>query len=189
MATSDKRTRKKDHRDALRAEREAAVRRQRLIRLGGVASVIAVLVALAVFTGGDDKEANTTGARGNDEAGGVACGAEAPEQASPKQYDKPEQVLEAGVDYRAVMTTSCGDVAIDLLEDKAPVTVNNFVFLAREGYFDGLTFHRIEPSFVIQGGDPNGKNGQPPDGPGYEIPDELWAKPKKYVYEIGRAHV
>jgi cyclophilin family peptidyl-prolyl cis-trans isomerase len=83
------------------------------------------------------------------------------------------------VDYRAIIETSCGTIEMDLFEDEAPVTVNNFVFLAREGFYDGLTFHRIEPTFVIQGGDPQGTGA---GGPGYEFEDELWAKPKHYVY-------
>jgi cyclophilin family peptidyl-prolyl cis-trans isomerase len=78
-----------------------------------------------------------------------------------------------------VIETSCGTIEMDLLEEDAPVTVNNFVFLAREGFYEGVTFHRVEPTFVIQGGDPQGTGA---GGPGYEFEDELWAKPKDYVY-------
>jgi peptidyl-prolyl cis-trans isomerase B (cyclophilin B) len=74
----------------------------------------------------------------------VACGGSLPEQAGePKPtYDDPEQVLEEGVGYRAVVETSCGTVVIDLDAERAPETVNSFVFLARQGFFDGLAIFR-----------------------------------------------
>ncbi|MCU0306941.1 MAG: peptidylprolyl isomerase [Thermoleophilia bacterium] len=72
--------------------------------------------------------------------------------------------------YRATLETSCGDIVIDLDAKAAPTTVNNFVFLAREGFYDGLTFHRVVPGFVIQGGDPAGDG---TGGPGYQFEDEL----------------
>lgn len=70
---------------------------------------------------------------------------------------------------KAVISTNKGDIIFTLYADKAPKTVSNFVYLAEKGYYDGLTFHRVEPGFVIQGGDPNG-NGT--GGPGYQFPDE-----------------
>ena len=193
MAT-DKRARKKEHRDAVVAQREALLRRRRLARAGAVVLVLVLIVGAAVFAGAggegedDDKPAAATEEPGaSDEPtpsdappeGGVACGAEAPPEASNKQYDAAEQVTVDGVDYRAVIETSCGPIEVDLLEDKAPITVNNFVFLAREGFYDGVIFHRVEPAFVIQGGDPTGTGS---GGPGYSFEDELWAKPKDYVY-------
>ena len=71
--------------------------------------------------------------------------------------------------YSATMVTSKGTIELSLDAKAAPITVNNFVFLARDKYYDGLSFHRVEPGFVIQGGDPDG-NGT--GGPGYSIPDE-----------------
>lgn len=71
---------------------------------------------------------------------------------------------------QARISTSNGDIVFDLFADTAPATVSNFVYLAEAGYFDGLTFHRREEGFVIQGGDPSG-NGT--GGPGYEFEDEL----------------
>ena len=106
----------------------------------------------------------------------VACGAKRPAAAdSPKpQFDRaptPKQVLDTGATYTAAMQTSCGSVSIDLDTKDAPQTVASFVFLARQQYFDGSPFHRIDSSIsVIQGGDPTG-TGQ--GGPGYTIPDEL----------------
>ena len=72
--------------------------------------------------------------------------------------------------YTAVLTTEKGDIAIELAADGAPNTVNNFVFLSCVGYYDGLTFHRFVPDFVIQGGDPRG-NGT--GNPGYAFDDEF----------------
>lgn len=112
------------------------------------------------------------------------CDTRMPPEPSPRSYASPEQVLEPGVDYAAVVHTSCGDIEIDLLEKQAPATVNNFVFLAREGFYDGLIWHRIERNSVIQTGDPNGLWGQPPEGPGYtlEVEDEAPRRARAYDY-------
>ena len=103
----------------------------------------------------------------------VACGADVPTEATkPKpQFNEPKQVLEAGASYTATFQTSCGDIVVELLADQAPQTVNSFVFLAQQGYFDGQRIHRIDTSIdVLQGGDPSGTG---TNGPGYTIPDEL----------------
>lgn len=77
------------------------------------------------------------------------------------------------------ISTEKGDIVFELFADTAPATVSNFVYLTQGGYFNGLTFHRREEGFVIQGGDPNG-NGT--GGPGYEFPDEL---EDEYSYDRG----
>ena len=82
----------------------------------------------------------------------------------------PEMVIDVGADYRIRVETSLGVIEADLFAREAPVTVNSFVFLARDGYFDGLVFHRVIPGFVAQGGDPRGDG---TGGPGYRIEDEL----------------
>jgi peptidyl-prolyl cis-trans isomerase B (cyclophilin B) len=87
----------------------------------------------------------------------------------PNQYSKPEQVIDPARKYQATIATDKGDIVISLDPAKAPKTVNNFVFLAREGYYDGLTFHRVVPDFVIQGGCPEGSGR---GGPGYRFEDE-----------------
>jgi peptidylprolyl isomerase len=71
--------------------------------------------------------------------------------------------------YVAHMDTSCGPIDITLNAKDAPKTVNSFVFLAKNGFYDGLKFHRVVPDFVVQGGDPEGTGS---GGPGYELPDE-----------------
>jgi cyclophilin family peptidyl-prolyl cis-trans isomerase len=83
---------------------------------------------------------------------------------------QPEMTIDVEKDYNALMRTEKGDISIKLRPDVAPVTVNNFVFLAREGFYDGVTFHRVIPGFVAQGGDPTGTG---TGGPGYTFQDEL----------------
>lgn len=70
---------------------------------------------------------------------------------------------------KAVITTNKGVIEFSLTSDKAPKTVSNFVYLSKAGFYNGLTFHRVEPSFVIQGGDPQGDG---TGGPGYQFEDE-----------------
>jgi len=81
--------------------------------------------------------------------------------------------------YTANITTSMGDLVVALDALQAPATVNNFVFLARQGYYDGVIFHRIISGFMIQGGDPTGTGR---GGPGYRFGDEL---PRPGQYEVG----
>jgi cyclophilin family peptidyl-prolyl cis-trans isomerase len=96
----------------------------------------------------------------------------------PKRYDRAEQVTDPARRYQATITTDRGDIVIDLDAQHAPATVNNFVFLARDGFYDGLTFHRVVDDFVIQGGCPEGSGR---GGPGYRFQDE----PVVGEYEAG----
>ncbi len=82
----------------------------------------------------------------------------------------PAMTIDPNKTYVATIKTSKGNIVVKLDAKAAPQTVNNFVFLANQGFYDGLTFHRVEPGFVIQGGDPLG-NGT--GGPGYTIPAEI----------------
>lgn len=79
-------------------------------------------------------------------------------------------MLEEGVDYRAVLCTDAGPIYVDLLEAYTPVTVNSFVFLAQQGFYDNTTFHRVIEQFMAQGGDPEGTGR---GGPGYRFQDEF----------------
>ena len=81
----------------------------------------------------------------------------------------PEMTIDPKATYTATMETSCGTIEM-VYPDVAPIGVNNFVFLSKQGYFDGLTFHRIVKGFALQGGDPLG-NGT--GGPGYQFPNEI----------------
>lgn len=87
-----------------------------------------------------------------------------------RTFEQPGRVLEAGVDYRAVLCTEEGPVYVDLLENYAPETVNNFVFLAQNDYYNNTTFHRVLADFMAQAGDPTGTGG---GGPGYQFRDEF----------------
>jgi cyclophilin family peptidyl-prolyl cis-trans isomerase len=87
----------------------------------------------------------------------------------PKSYTRADQVIDPARRYQATITTDGGDIVIDLDPSRAPATVNNFVFLARDGFYDGLTFHRVVDDFVIQGGCPEGSGR---GGPGYRFNDE-----------------
>ena len=89
-----------------------------------------------------------------------------------KQYDaQPAMTIDTEKSYSAkFVRSSGGEFTIDLFEKDAPITVNNFVFLAREGFYDGVTFHRVIPGFMAQGGDPTGTG---TGGPGYRFQDEF----------------
>jgi peptidyl-prolyl cis-trans isomerase B (cyclophilin B) len=79
--------------------------------------------------------------------------------------------------YKATISTARGDIVIELAPEHAPKTVNNFVFLARQGFYDGVVFHRVISNFVIQGGDPTGTGR---GGPGYTFEDETSGNPLKH---------
>jgi cyclophilin family peptidyl-prolyl cis-trans isomerase len=171
------------------AERQQQQRKRQTTRALVVLVVALVGGGIAYFalSGGDDTQAGasgaTTGPTGATSSpktvkptpgpAEVACGGTEPKAATePKpQFTGPKQVVKPGKTYTAEVQTSCGTIVIELLADQAPQTVNSFVFLAQEGYFDGQRFHRLDTSIdVIQGGDPTGTG---TGGPGYSIPDEL----------------
>ena len=111
----------------------------------------------------------------------TACGAEAPPERDVLQYPSPDDLgLDPASRPIAVISTSCGDITVELDPSLAPATVNSFVFLAEAGYFDGTVSHRVAPGFVLQAGDPTGTGR---GGPGYTIPDEF--PPTDFLYERG----
>lgn len=81
----------------------------------------------------------------------------------------PEMTIDPQADYEALIQTGKGDIRIQLFAEEAPLTVNNFVYLANQGFYDGLTFHRVIENFMAQGGDPTGRGS---GGPGYRFEDE-----------------
>lgn len=87
-----------------------------------------------------------------------------------RAFTQAEEVLEDGVDYQAIFCTSVGPIYVDLYEEDTPVTVNNFVFLAQQNYYNNTTFHRVIENFMAQGGDPTGTG---TGGPGYRFQDEF----------------
>lgn len=150
--------------------------------------LVAVLVLLTVagiaFTwqwmGPADEVADAS--RTNTTPAGGACGGQVLTGVLPDptgdsnghpQWSQPFPLLiDTNCDYRATMTTSKGVIEIDLYEQFAPNTVNNFVALAESGFYDGIPFHRVIDQFMAQGGDPTGTG---TGGPGYSFPDEFSA--------------
>ncbi|MFQ5948380.1 MAG: peptidylprolyl isomerase [Acidimicrobiia bacterium] len=108
----------------------------------------------------------------------VACGAQAPPLVQDLSFTAPVDLNLGDDPITAVLDTSCGPIQIELDPALAPETVNSFVFLAQQGYFDGSAFHRVVPGFMIQGGDPTATG---TGGPGYSLPDELPADDFTYV--------
>ena len=88
-----------------------------------------------------------------------------------KQYGLPPlMAIDPSANYTATMRTNQGPITVDLFASQAPKTVNSFVFLAREGFYNGIIFHRVIQGFMIQGGDPTGTGTA---GPGYQFEDEI----------------
>jgi len=95
-----------------------------------------------------------------------------------KQWDNPpEMQIDVDGNYSVSMETSKGTIEIELYAAAAPKTVNNFVFLAKEGFYDGVIFHRVIADFMIQGGDPTGTG---TGGPGYRFEDEFDGNPHQH---------
>ena len=115
-------------------------------KLSRIASIILVLVTLPV----------------------TSCAGTAPER---KTYSAaPPMTIDTSKQYTATIETKKGDLVLELFANDVPLTVNNFVFLAREGFYNSITFHRIIPDFMAQGGDPTGTGS---GGPGYSFVDEF----------------
>ncbi|OGO62963.1 MAG: peptidylprolyl isomerase [Chloroflexi bacterium RBG_19FT_COMBO_55_16] len=95
-----------------------------------------------------------------------------------KQWtSSPAMQIDAKKSYQASIETNRGEIEVELYPQYAPKTVNNFIFLAREGFYDGVVFHRVISKFVIQGGDPTGTGS---GGPGYRFEDEVVGNPLKH---------
>jgi peptidyl-prolyl cis-trans isomerase B (cyclophilin B) len=178
------RTRTRERQLRQLAERRMAERRRRRRQrvaagiVGGLVALAGIGLAARAFLGREenttvDQQANPNKTTIPTPQGGVACGGEVPPDAGKKKptfKEPPKMELDLSKSYRVAMTTSCGEISLELFDDKSPKTVNNFLFLVKKGFFDGLTFHRIIKGFMIQGGDPAG-NGT--GGPGYKFEDEV----------------
>ena len=92
---------------------------------------------------------------------------------------QPPMTIDQNKTYTATIKTNYGDITVQLLPKESPVTVNNFVFLSKQGFYNGVKFHRIIKTFMIQTGDPTGTGA---GGPGYKFADEL---PAKHSYDPG----
>jgi peptidylprolyl isomerase len=140
---------------------------------------IVILVVAGIFAvkNGLGKKASNTNQTAQEQFTPVETTPSAPSTPTPqvqqapagKYSQAPAQSLEKGKQYQAILKTSLGNITLDLYADKTPITVNNFVFLAKEKFYDGTKFHRIISGFMIQGGDPEGTGA---GGPGYSFNDE-----------------
>jgi cyclophilin family peptidyl-prolyl cis-trans isomerase len=137
--------------------------RTKLIALAAFALIaVGIVAAILIGRSGGDEDSTP-------EASTSGC--EQADVPKPKtvSFSAPKQTVEKGEKLTAVVETSCGDFEIALDSERAPKTVNSFVFLSEKGFYDGLTFHRVAPGFVIQGGDPLGSG---TGGPGYSVDEK-----------------
>ncbi len=99
-----------------------------------------------------------------------------------QEYDSaPEMVIDPKGNYSVTISTNKGDIVLDLYPEHAPITVNNFVFLAKDGFYDGVVFHRVIANFMVQGGDPTGTGR---GGPGYNFQDECDGNPLRHEPKV-----
>jgi peptidyl-prolyl cis-trans isomerase B (cyclophilin B) len=153
--------------------------------LGGFAVLAIVIVGIIVISrsggGSSSSETKTTASneKGGKEAGAKGC--TKVEQPEPREESlkKPKMTTKKGEKVTAVVETNCGTFDIALATTEAPTIANSFAYLAEEGFYNELTFHRIVPEFVIQGGDPTATGS---GGPGYDVVE---APPKNLKYTIG----
>lgn len=202
---TDKRERKKANRELRREEERRAEQRVRsrrkVIRIGiivAIAAAFLVVIALVFGGGGDDESTPTTTVAavttpaptttvptpdtvpGREITGETPCPEPDGSSARAISFEQaPPDCLEPGAGYVAEITTNQGSFSVELDPERAPITVNNFVVLARYGYFDGTVCHRAIPGFVVQCGDPTATG---TSGPGYTFADEL---PEAGEYRIG----
>ncbi len=192
--------------EVAKAERLSTVKRNAIRWTGAIIAAFAAVVLIAYFGGAfdDDGETLTTAtlptvpavATTTPDAFATTVPGEADEATEPgsegecpaadgsedpqQEFDEyPPMCIDQTKDYTAEIVTTQGAMTVELFADKAPITVNSFVTLARYHYFDGVPCHRIIPQFVAQCGDPTGTGG---GGPGYEFEDEL---PAQGEYQIG----
>lgn len=159
-----------------RAERREAVAKKKADQkrlytiIGGVVTVL--IIALIVWQVWPEPEAEPA----VDSTGAAVVEGERPLAAlTPAERNNyytaaPEMTIDTDKTYEAIITTEKGEMRIRLFDDEAPITVNNFVFLANQGFYDGTTFHRVLADFMAQGGDPTGSGS---GGPGYQFEDEF----------------
>jgi cyclophilin family peptidyl-prolyl cis-trans isomerase len=185
-----KRERQRQNRQAGRAAQleaaKQARRKQSTIRAGvGIVLIVGLAVLGAAVLGRDDKKSTKTSSSSstssteaapsttaNPALAAVQCNDTKPPDNPNRPTFKtaPPMSIDPAKKYTATIETSCGKITAELDAKGAPKTVNNFVFLAQQKFFDGLTWHRVVKNFVIQGGDPQGTGS---GGPGYQFEDEL----------------
>lgn len=166
MSKASKRERQRLNREVRRQYEESLARRRRTFKTARGFAFLAVPViavgAVLSLSGGDDAK-----------SAAVTAGCREIKKIPVPKGDTFEAAPPLTIDttkiYRAVVETSCGSFTLELAATQAPQTVNSFVFLAQQGFYDGTIFHRVAKDFVVQGGDPEGTGA---GGPGYTLPDE-----------------
>ena len=163
-------------RERVRREQERQKNIRRLVLgLGAALFLLAAGYALLNVLAPGEDEQEVTEVMQDSEVDGTAMDGERPladmaPQARNNYYSAyPDMVVDPADEYEAVISTEKGDMRITLFADEAPRTVNNFVFLANQGFYDGVTFHRVIEDFMAQAGDPSGSGA---GGPGYQFEDE-----------------
>jgi cyclophilin family peptidyl-prolyl cis-trans isomerase len=209
VGTEKRERKKANRQLRLEQERKAELKRKTQRKAIKIAVIVAVIIAFLVvvalvFRSSDDEAAPATtvattvaptttspevttpgstpppGDEGGQITGETPCPATDHQGAKVSSFElPPPDCLEPGATYTAEVTTSQGSFTVELYPDKAPITVNNFVVLARYGYFDNTICHRAIPQFVVQCGDPTATG---TGGPGYRFADEL---PEAGEYEVG----
>jgi cyclophilin family peptidyl-prolyl cis-trans isomerase len=181
---TDRRQRQKEQRAAKRdAERKQESRKElgrRLLTALVFGVIVVAVFAISGVFGGDDTEVPATYDDYRNQE--TACGAEQPPPEQVMTFAAPEDQTDItdSSTVTATLVTSCGEIVIELNNANAPETVNSFVFLAREGFYDGQVIHRIAQDFLFQTGDPEADG---TGGPGYVSTDEF--PDEDFVYEEG----
>lgn len=173
-ANNPKRQRQKELRRAKIEQQNREYRAQRRRKLITLVGLLALVVAAAVFTQTwTQADEETQAAETSDENSDVASAQ------APQDLEAPEMTIDPAKTYTATVSTSMGDIAIELDPQMSPNTVNSFVSLAQADYYEGLIFHRIVPDFALQGGSPQGDG---MGGPGYSVQDDV---PQDFRYTRG----
>ncbi len=173
--------------EAARAEQRKADRQRRLILIGGTVTAVVVVVGLVILlvvhqTSDSSKASDTTvrPTTAADFGKGPCPAGDGTSERKTTFTSAPKQCIDPSGHYSATFETSAGQFIVSLDAARAPVTVNNFVVLAEYHYYDGTTFQRVIPDYIIQGGDQPGDQANT-GNPGYTIPDELPGSLSDYV--------
>jgi peptidyl-prolyl cis-trans isomerase B (cyclophilin B) len=168
VSKADKRERQRQNRELAKQERERLMKRDRRMRsarglLFVLVPVIAIAVIFSVVRGNDSKSSAST-------KNGCTVVTSSKLPTKDTKQKAPAMTIDPNKTYTAKMATSCGTITLGLDAKAAPIATNNFVTLAKEGFYDGLPFHRAAKDFVIQCGDPKGDGS---GGPGYSVTGEV----------------
>jgi len=180
VSKASKRERQRLNREARREYEEKLAKRRRTMkaarRIGIIAApVVVVLIVITVTSGG-----------GSSSAGGVTCQSASKPPAKTTHLTAPTSGLSPGVTYQASVQTTCGTIQVSLDAQHYPKAVNNFVYLANQGFYDNLAFVRAVKGFVVQAGSPDQSNSTSNTGPGYTVQAETpTTQPAQKYYPVG----